>query len=85
MATYRAIQAVNGMFEHSKPIPFDAFPGCLLPATGCRYWNNRRKAKEDGSKYKVGKFPFAASGKAVAVNHSEGFVKGLSVKNMVKF
>ena len=25
--------------------------------------------------YKVGKFPFAASGKAVAVNHPEGFVK----------
>ena len=27
--------------------------------------------------YKVGKFPFAASGKAVAVNHPEGFVKDL--------
>ena len=25
--------------------------------------------------YKVGKFPFSASGKAVAVNHPEGFVK----------
>ena len=35
------------------------------------------KAKEEGIAYKVGKFPFAASGKAVAVNHSEGFVKVL--------
>ena len=28
VATYRAIQAVNGMFEHSKPIPIHSFPGC---------------------------------------------------------
>ena len=34
-----------------------------------------QKAKDDGVDYKIGKFPFAASGKAVAVNHSEGFVK----------
>jgi dihydrolipoamide dehydrogenase len=76
VATYRAIQAVNGMFEHSKPIPFDAFPGCTycqpqVASIGI----TEEKAKEDGIEYKVGKFPFAASGKAVAVNHSEGFVK----------
>jgi len=28
VATFRAIQAVNGMFGHAKPIPIDAFPGC---------------------------------------------------------
>ena len=76
VATYRAIQAVNGMFEHSKPIPFDAFPGCTycqpqVASIGL----TEEKAKEDDIEYKVGKFPFAASGKAVAVNHSEGFVK----------
>ena len=76
VATYRAIQAVNGMFDHSKPIPFDAFPGCTycqpqVASIGI----TEEKAKEDGIEYKVGKFPFAASGKAVAVNHSEGFVK----------
>jgi dihydrolipoamide dehydrogenase len=76
VATYRAIQAVNGMFDHSKPVPFDAFPGCTycqpqVASIGL----TEEKAKEDGIAYKVGKFPFAASGKAVAVNHSEGFVK----------
>ena len=76
VATYRAIQAVNGMFEHSKPIPFDAFPGCTycqpqVASIGI----TEEKAKEEGFDYKIGKFPFAASGKAVAVNHSEGFVK----------
>ena len=57
-------------------IPFDAFPGCTycqpqVASIGL----TEEKAKEDGIEYKVGKFPFAASGKAVAVNHSEGFVK----------
>ena len=76
IATYRAIQAVNGMFGHSKPVPIDAFPGCTycqpqVASIGL----TEEKAKEEGIEYKVGKFPFAASGKAVAVNHSEGFVK----------
>ncbi|MDB0030582.1 dihydrolipoyl dehydrogenase [Opitutales bacterium] len=76
IATYRAIQAVNGMFGHSQPVPVDAFPGCTycqpqVASIGL----TEEKAKEEGIEYKVGKFPFAASGKAVAVNHSEGFVK----------
>ena len=76
IATYRAIQAVNGMFEHSEPVPIDAFPGCTycqpqVASIGI----TEKTAKEEGIDYKIGKFPFAASGKAVAVNHSEGFVK----------
>lgn len=34
-----------------------------------------RACKEKGLKYKVGVFPFMASGKALAVGESEGFVK----------
>jgi dihydrolipoamide dehydrogenase len=76
VATYRAIQAVNGMFGHSLPVPVGAFPGCTycqpqVASIGL----TEEKAKEEGVAYKVGKFPFAASGKAVAVNHPEGFVK----------
>jgi dihydrolipoamide dehydrogenase len=33
------------------------------------------KAKEQGLKYKVGKFPFQALGKAQAIGEKEGFVK----------
>ena len=78
VATYRAIQAVNGMFEHSKPIPIQSFPGCTycqpqVASIGL----TEEKAQEQGISYKVGKFPFAASGKAVAVNHADGFVKVL--------
>jgi dihydrolipoamide dehydrogenase len=76
VATYRAVQAVNGMFGHADPIPMSAFPGCTycqpqVASIGV----TEEKAKEGGIAYKIGKFPFAASGKAVAVNHPEGFVK----------
>jgi dihydrolipoamide dehydrogenase len=37
-----------------------------------------KKAKEKGLNYKIGKFPFTASGKAVASAESEGFVKVIS-------
>jgi dihydrolipoamide dehydrogenase len=37
-----------------------------------------KAAKEKGLSYKVGKFPFTASGKAVASAESEGFVKVIS-------
>ncbi|MEX0322806.1 MAG: dihydrolipoyl dehydrogenase [Puniceicoccaceae bacterium] len=76
VATYEAVQAVNGMFGHSEPKRVTLFPGCTycqpqVASVGI----TEEKAKADGIKYKVGKFPFTASGKAVAVNAPEGFVK----------
>jgi dihydrolipoamide dehydrogenase len=76
VATYEAIQAVNGIFGVSKAKRVKLFPGCTycqpqVASIGL----TEKAAKEKGLKYKVGKFPFAASGKAVAVNHPEGFVK----------
>lgn len=78
-ATFEAIQAVNGMFGHSKPRRVTQYPGC----TYCQpqvasHGLTEKAAKEKGIKYKVGKFPFTASGKAVAANESEGFVKVLA-------
>ena len=39
---------------------------------------NENELKSIGIKYKVGKFPFAASGRALAVDQSVGFVKVIS-------
>jgi dihydrolipoamide dehydrogenase len=80
VATYEAIQAVNGMFGQSEPKRVTNFPGCTycnpqIASTGL----TEKAAKEQGIEYKVGKFPFQASGKAVASNAAEGFVKVLSV------
>jgi dihydrolipoamide dehydrogenase len=76
VATYEAIQAVNGMFGHGKPQRVTNFPGCTycLPQVAS-IGKTEKKLKEEGIEYKVGKFPFQASGKAVASNQPEGFVK----------
>ncbi len=76
VATWEALQAVNGIFGHSEPERVKEFPGCTycLPQVAS-IGLTEEKAKEQGLAYKVGKFPFSASGQAVAVNHPEGFVK----------
>ena len=79
VATFRAVNAVNGMFGHSKPKQVAGFPGCTycqpqVASTGL----TEKACKEKKLDYKVGKFPFTASGKAVASAESEGFVKVLS-------
>lgn len=79
VATYEAVNAVNGMFGHGKPHRVKNFPGCTycqpqVSSTGL----TEKAAKEKGLNYKVGKFPFTASGKAVASAESEGFVKVIS-------
>lgn len=76
VASYEAIQAVEGMFGKREPKKVTVFPGCTycqpqVASVGL----TERAAKEKGIKYKVGKFPFLASGKAQAVGESEGFVK----------
>ncbi len=79
VATFEAVQAVNGIFGASKPRRVKNFPGATycnpqIASTGV----TEKKAKELKLDYKVGKFPFVASGKAVAGAHSEGFVKLIS-------
>ncbi|WP_309384491.1 dihydrolipoyl dehydrogenase [Cerasicoccus frondis] len=76
VATYEAVQAVNGMFGHGEPRPYTRFPGCTycqpqVASIGL----TERDVKAQELKYKVGKFPFTASGKAVAAMESDGFVK----------
>lgn len=76
VASYEAIQAVEGMFTNHKPKKVSVFPGCTycqpqVASVGL----TERAAKEKGLKYKVGMFPFQASGKAMAVGETDGFVK----------
>jgi dihydrolipoamide dehydrogenase len=76
VATFEAVSAVNGMFGHGKPKRVKNFPGCTycqpqVASTGL----TERAAREKGLDVKVGKFPFTASGKAVASAETEGFVK----------
>jgi dihydrolipoamide dehydrogenase len=77
VASYEAVQAVEGMFDAKfKPKKVTTFPGCTychpqVASVGL----TERAAKEKGLKFKVGKFPYMALGKARAIGESEGFVK----------
>ncbi|MEY2880322.1 MAG: dihydrolipoyl dehydrogenase [Verrucomicrobiota bacterium] len=79
VATYEAVNAVSGMFGHHSGGRVKIFPGATycqpqIASTGV----TEKQAKEKKLDYKVGKFPFTASGKAVAAGDSEGFVKVIS-------
>ena len=76
VASWEAIQAVEGMFDRIKPRKIRDFPGCTycqpqVASIGL----TERAAKESGKKFRVGKFPFSASGKARAIGETDGFVK----------
>lgn len=76
VASYEAVQAVEGMFTNHVPKLIGVFPSCTycqpqVASVGL----TERAAKEKGLKYKIGKFPFSASGKARAVGEVDGFVK----------
>jgi dihydrolipoamide dehydrogenase len=79
VASHEAVEAVEGLFiPGKKPHKVTIFPGCTycqpqIASVGL----TERAAKEKGLKFKVGKFPYKASGKAVAAGDSEGFVKVL--------
>ena len=79
VAMFRAVNAVNGMFGHGRPRSVKNAPGCTycqpqIASIGL----TEKAAKEKGVAYKVAKFPFLASGRAVAAGEAEGFVKVLA-------
>jgi dihydrolipoamide dehydrogenase len=77
VASHEAVEAVEGLFvKGKKPHKVGVFPGCTycqpqIASIGV----TEKKAKEQNLKFKVAKFPYKASGKAVAAGDAEGFVK----------
>jgi len=74
-----AAEAIAG--QHPRPIDYNNVPSC----TYCRpqvasIGATEAKAKENGREVQVGKFPFTASGKAVALGETDGFVKVVADK-----
>jgi dihydrolipoamide dehydrogenase len=74
-----AAEAIAG--RTPRPIDYTNVPSC----TYCRpqvasIGLSEAKAKENGREVMVGKFPFTASGKAVALGETDGFVKVVADK-----
>jgi dihydrolipoamide dehydrogenase len=74
-----AAEAIAG--RDPRPVDYGNVPSC----TYCRpqiasIGVSEAKAKENGREITVGKFPFTASGKAVALGETEGFVKVVADK-----
>jgi dihydrolipoamide dehydrogenase len=74
-----AAEAIAG--KNPRPVDYGNVPSC----TYCRpqiasIGLTEAKAKEGGRELAVGKFPFTANGKAVALGDTEGFVKVIADK-----
>ena len=74
-----AAEAIAG--KSPRPVDYGNVPSC----TYCRpqvasIGLTEAKAKEGGRELAVGKFPFTANGKAVALGETEGFVKVIADK-----
>ena len=75
-----AAEAIAG--RDPRPLDYGNVPSC----TYCRpqiasIGLTEAKARENGREVSIGKFPFTASGKAVALGETDGFVKVVADKN----
>ncbi len=68
------VESIAGL--NPKPLNYNNFPGCTYTSpeiASVGYTEKQLKAKNID--YKIGKFPFTASGKAAAAGEKDGFVK----------
>lgn len=75
-ASAQGIAVAEKIAGHASSMNLKIVPNCIytkpeIAAVGM----TEKQAKENGIAYKVGKFPFQANGKALAMGEPEGFVK----------
>ena len=77
VASAEAITCVEKIAGQSPdPIDYSNIPSAVYTTPEVASVGLTEKAVQDkGIDYRIGKFPFTASGKATAVSHNEGFVK----------
>jgi dihydrolipoamide dehydrogenase len=65
------------MFGHGEhTVDYTTIPGCTYTHPQVASLGlTEEKARESGKEMKVGKFPFSASGRALAAGETDGFVK----------
>jgi dihydrolipoamide dehydrogenase len=75
----RTVEAMAG--KHVEPVNYDAIPGCTYcDPEVASIGKTEAQAREAGIDISVGKFPFNVNGKALAANHTDGFIKVITNK-----
>jgi dihydrolipoamide dehydrogenase len=77
VAHHEAICCVERLCGHAdRTVDYTTIPGCTYTDPGVASVGLTEKAaREAGHELRIGKFPFAASGRALASDETEGFVK----------
>src|SRR6266852_4603855 len=76
VASYEGVCAVENMAGHARTPDYHAAPNCVYTDPEIAHVGlGEKEAKERGLEIKVGRFPFAAAGRALTLGQTEGFVK----------
>src|SRR5713101_550897 len=77
VASYEGVCAVENIAGHADRVPdYHAAPNCIYTEPEIAHVGlGEKEAKDKGLEVRVGRFPFAASGRALTLGQSEGFVK----------
>src|SRR5438270_367706 len=77
VASYEGVCAVEKITGHADRVPdYRAAPNCVYTDPEIAHVGlGEKEAKDKGIAVKVGKFPFAAAGRALTLGQTEGFVK----------
>ncbi len=79
VASYEGICAVENIAGHERTPDYRAAPNCVYTDPEIAHVGlGEKEAKERDLEVKIGRFPFAASGRALTLGQSEGFVKVLA-------
>jgi dihydrolipoamide dehydrogenase len=77
VAHHEAVQCIEKIVgSHIDAIDYKQIPGCTYTHPQVASMGlTEKKAREAGYEIKIGKFPFSASGRALAAGETDGFVK----------
>ncbi len=77
VASYEGVCAVENIAGHGDRVPdYHAAPNCVYTDPEIAHVGlGEKEAKEKGISVRVGKFPFAAAGRALTLGQTDGFVK----------
>ncbi|HEV2953931.1 MAG TPA: dihydrolipoyl dehydrogenase [Candidatus Dormibacteraeota bacterium] len=80
VASHEGVLAVESIVNHEERVPdYDAIPNCIYTDPEIAHVGlGESQARERGYEIQVGRVPFLASGRALTMGQSEGFIKVIS-------